>query len=78
MPIITKATPPAPLAPPPPPVAPARPNYSRKVLIEGLDGAPATEGDHVVQWHERKFTHQGRHFEHVSEEGDYWVYREMP
>lgn len=71
MPIITKATPPA-------PKAPARPDYGRPALIEGVDGAPAVEGDVVVQWHERTFTHNGRHYEHVSEEGDYWVYREMP
>lgn len=71
MPIITKATPPA-------AKAPARPDYGRKVLIEGVDGGPAIEGDLVVQWHERAFTHNGVHYAHVSDEGDYWVYREMP
>jgi len=57
----------------PPPV-----DYNRKVLIEGYDGGPPFELDLVVQHMERKFTHDGVHYEHVSETpSGQWVYRAM-
>ncbi len=59
-------------------VAAPKPDYARPVLLEGEDGGPPIEGPCVIQWRERKFTHDGRHYEHVAEQGDYWVYREMP
>ena len=61
-------------AAPPPPI-----DYGRNVLIEGYDGGPPYELDFCVQHQERKFTHDGVHYEHVSNTASgQWVYRPMP